>query len=117
VDAEHRTVPISIVTAALGGTLTVPTLEGKVEIDIPEGTQSGRQFRLRVRGVRSVRTSHAGDLYSNVMVETPVKLSKPRKELLRQFGATLDEEGGKHHPEASGWPGKAKRFFDDLTGG
>lgn len=112
----HCTVPISIVAAALGGKLEVPTLEGKVEIDIPEGTQSGRQFRLRGRGVRSVRTSQAGDLYCNVMVETPVKLSKAQKELLRQFGATLDEEGGKHHPEASSWLGKAKRFFDDLTG-
>jgi len=113
----HCTVPISIVTAALGGTLEVPTLEGRVEIDVPEGTQSGRQFRLRGRGVRSVRTSHAGDLYCNVMVETPVKLSKTQKELLRQFGETLDAEGGKHHPEASSWLGKAKRFFDDLTGG
>ncbi|MFA5937890.1 MAG: molecular chaperone DnaJ [Sinimarinibacterium sp.] len=112
----HCTVPISFVTAALGGTLKVPTLEGEVEIDVPEGTQSGKQFRLRARGVRSVRTSHAGDLYCNVIVETPVKLSKPQKELLRQFGATLDEEGGKHHPEASSWLGKAKRFFDDLTG-
>ncbi|MDP9142582.1 MAG: molecular chaperone DnaJ [Pseudomonadota bacterium] len=115
-DDLHCTVPISIVSAALGGTIEVPTLEGKVEMDIPEGTQSGRQFRLRGRGVRSVRSSQTGDLYCNVMVETPVKLNKAQKELLKQFGATLDDGGGKHHPEASSWLGKAKKFFDDLTG-
>ncbi|SFF44720.1 molecular chaperone DnaJ [Fontimonas thermophila] len=112
----YCTVPISIVTAALGGTLKVPTLEGPVEIDIPEGTQSGRQFRLRGRGVRSLRTAHAGDLYCTVMVETPVKLTKTQKELLRQFGSTLDEEGSSHHPETSSWLRRAKRFFDDITG-
>ncbi len=115
-DDLHCTVPISIVSAALGGTIEVPTLEGKVEMDIPEGTQSGRQFRLRGRGVRSVRSSGTGDLYCNVMVETPVKLNKAQKDLLKQFGATLDDGGGKHHPEASSWLGKAKKFFDDLTG-
>ena len=112
----HCTVPISIVTAALGGALEVPTLEGRVSIDVPEGTQSGRQFRLRGRGVRSVRSAQSGDLYCNVIVETPVRLSKAQKDLLRQFGDTLDVEGSQHHPEASSWLGKAKRFFDDLTG-
>ncbi|TJY55788.1 molecular chaperone DnaJ [Sinimarinibacterium sp. CAU 1509] len=112
----YCSVPISIVTAALGGQLDVPTLEGKAQIDIPEGTQSGRQFRLRGRGVRSVRSSGTGDLYCTVTVETPVKLSKPQKELLRQFGETIDASGGKHHPESTSWLGKAKRFFDDLTG-
>ncbi len=111
----YCTVPISIVTAALGGTLAVPTLEGSVDMQIPEGTQSGRRFRLRGRGVKSVRTTSAGDLYCTVMVETPVKLNKQQKELLRQFGDTLDSAGNKHHPEASSWLGKAKRFFDDLT--
>ncbi len=112
----YCSVPISIVTAALGGELDVPTLDGKAQIDIPEGTQSGRQFRLRGRGVRSVRSSGTGDLYCTVTVETPVKLSKPQKELLRQFGETIDASGGKHHPENTSWLGKAKRFFDDLTG-
>ncbi|QHS09429.1 molecular chaperone DnaJ [Sinimarinibacterium sp. NLF-5-8] len=113
----HCTVPISIVTAALGGTLEVPTLEGKVQIDIPEGTQSGRQFRLRGRGVRQVRSPQSGDLYCNVIVETPIRLSKAQKELLRQLGETLDQPGAQHHPESSSWLGKAKRFFDDLTNG
>ena len=111
----HCTVPISVVTAALGGKLEVPTLEGRVEIDVPEGSQSGKQFRLRGRGVRSVRTSGPGDLFCTVFVETPVRLNKQQKELLRQLGETLDGENNKHHPEASSWLGKAKRFFDDLT--
>ncbi|MFT4045332.1 MAG: molecular chaperone DnaJ [Solimonas sp.] len=111
----HCSVPISVVTAALGGTLDVPTLDGKVEIDVPEGTQSGKQFRLRGRGVRSVRTSGPGDLYCTVFVETPVRLTRQQKELLHQFGETLDREGNQHHPEASSWLGKAKKFFDDLT--
>ena len=112
----HCTVPISVVTAALGGKINVPTLEGNVEIEVPEGAQSGKQFRLRGRGVRSVRTSGPGDLFCTVLVETPVKLNKQQKELLRQLGETLDGEGGRqHHPEASSWIGKAKKFFDDLT--
>jgi molecular chaperone DnaJ len=110
----HCTVPISVVTAALGGKLSVPTLEGPVEIDVAEGTQSGRQFRLRGRGVRSVRTSGAGDLLCTVIVETPVRLNKRQKELLREFGAALDEAGGTHHPEASSWLGRARQFFEDL---
>ena len=110
----HCSVPISVVTAALGGELEVPTLEGKITVDVPEGSQSGKQFRLRGRGVRSVRTSGPGDLYCTVFVETPVRLSKAQKELLKQFGETLDQDN-KHHPEASSWLGKAKKFFDDLT--
>lgn len=110
----HCTMPISVVTAALGGTLGVPTLEGAIDIDVPEGTQSGKQFRLRGRGVRGVRSAGSGDLYCTVMVETPVRLSKKQKELLREFGGTLDEEGGTHHPEASSWLGRARQFFEDL---
>lgn len=110
----HCSVPISVVTAALGGELEVPTLEGKIEIDVPEGSQSGKQFRLRGRGVRSVRTSGPGDLYCTVFVETPVRLTKTQKELLKQFGETLAIDN-KHHPEASSWIGKAKKFFDNLT--
>jgi molecular chaperone DnaJ len=110
----HCSVPISVVTAALGGELEVPTLEGKITVDVPEGSQSGKQFRLRGRGVRSVRTSGPGDLYCTVFVETPVRLNKAQKELLRQFGETLGQDN-KHHPETSSWLGKAKKFFDDLT--
>ncbi|NKF23152.1 molecular chaperone DnaJ [Solimonas marina] len=110
----HCSVPISVVTAALGGPLEVPTLEGKVEVEVPEGSQSGKQFRLRGRGVRSVRTSGPGDLYCTVYVETPVRLTKQQKDLLKQFGETLGHDN-KHHPEGSSWLGKAKKFFDNLT--
>ena len=110
----YCTMPISVVTAALGGSLAVPTLEGPVDVDVPEGTQSGKQFRMRGRGVRGVRSNTAGDLYCTVMVETPVHLNKKQKELLREFGATLDEAGSDHHPEASSWLGRARKFFDDL---
>jgi len=110
----HCTVPISIVTAALGGRLEVPTLDSKAEIDIPEGTQSGKQFRLRGKGVRSVRSASLGDLYCTVMVETPVKLNRAQKDLLRDFGKTLEgKEGGAHHPETSSWLSRAKQFVDE----
>ncbi len=110
----HCSVPISVVTAALGGTIEVPTLEGKIDLEVPEGTQSGKQFRLRGRGVRSVRASSSGDLRCTVFVETPIRLSKVQKELLREFGETLAKDN-KHHPEASSWVSKAKKFFDNLT--
>lgn len=110
-DNLHCTVPISIATAALGGQLDVPTLQGKTEIEVMEGTQSGKQFRLRAKGVKSVRSSSVGDLYCTVVVETPVKLSKRQKELLQEFAATLDSDGGKHHPESASWLGKARKFF------
>jgi len=110
----HCTVPISIVTAALGGRLEVPTLDSRAEIDIPEGTQSGKQFRLRGKGVRSVRSASLGDLYCTVMVETPVKLNRAQKDLLRDFGKTLEgKEGGAHHPETSSWLSRAKQFVDE----
>lgn len=112
-DDLYCTVPVSIVTAALGGKLDVPTLSGKTDIDIVEGTQSGKRYRLRGKGVRSVRSSGTGDLYCTVMVETPVKLSKRQKELLQELGATLEGDGGKHHPESSSWLGKAKNFFEE----
>jgi molecular chaperone DnaJ len=106
------TVPMSITTAALGGKLRVPTLGGEpTEISIAEGTQSGKQFRLRGKGVKSVRSAHAGDLYCTVVVETPVKLDKRQKELLEELARTLDEDGDRHHPEAKSWLGKARKFF------
>ena len=110
----YGNVPISIVTAALGGKLEVPTLDGRAEIEIPEGTQSGKQFRLRGKGVRSVRSSGVGDLYCTVLVETPVRLSKAQKEILREFGKTLEgKDGGAHHPETSSWLDRAKQFIDE----
>jgi molecular chaperone DnaJ len=102
--------PVSFVTAALGGKIDVPTLDGKKsKIGIPEGTQSGRQFRLRGKGMPVLRGGGmSGDLYVEVAVETPVKLNKKQKELLKQFDAE-SEEGT--HPESEGFLSKLKDFL------
>jgi len=105
-------VPISFVTASLGGELEVPTLEGRVKLKIPAETQSGKLFRLRGKGVKSVRGGPAGDLICRVAVETPVNLSSKQKELLREFEGTLT--GDKHRPKESSWLDGVKKFFDDL---
>lgn len=111
----HCDVPISITTAALGGELEVPTLDGKVKLKVPPETQSGKLFRLRGKGVRSVRNSSVGDLICRVVVETPVKLNKQQKELLREFEETMDEDSAKHRPRASSWLDGVKKFFEDMT--
>jgi molecular chaperone DnaJ len=108
------TIPISLVTATLGGDQEVPTLTGKENLHIGEGTQNGKQFKLRGKGVKSVRGGPIGDLICTVVVETPVKLNKQQKELLRQFGDSLQGEGGRHTPETSSWLGKAKKFFEKV---
>ncbi len=107
----YCTVPVSVVTAALGGEQDIPTLKGRASLKIPEETQSGSVFRVRGQGVRSVRGGGLGDLVCTVMVETPVKLSRKQRDLLKEFGATLDADGSKHHPETSSWLGKARKFF------
>ena len=109
-------VPISFPTAALGGELEVPTLDGKVKLKIPPETQSGKMFRLRSKGVRSVRSSHKGDLLCRVVVETPVKLSSKQKDLLRQFEDEMTSGGTKHSPQAHAWLDGVKKFFDSMTG-
>lgn len=108
----HCTVPIGFVTAALGGELEVPTLDGKATLRIPEGTQSGRAFRLRGMGVRPVRGGATGDLLCTVVTETPVHLDKQQKELLRQFEESLSSGGGRHNPEAQSWLDKARTFIE-----
>lgn len=105
-------VPISFVNASLGGDLEVPTLEGKASLKVPEGTQTGQQFRLRGKGVKSVRGGAIGDLMCRVIIETPVKLSKKQKELLQEFGETLQGKGSKHSPKHSSWLDAVKKFFD-----
>ncbi|MCP5201644.1 MAG: molecular chaperone DnaJ [Gammaproteobacteria bacterium] len=110
----HCDVPIDFVTAALGGELEVPTLEGRVILKIPPETQSGKMFRLRGKGVRSVRGGGVGDLICRVAVETPVNLSKEQKELLRKFGDTLSGGGDKHNPQATSWLDGVKKFFEDM---
>ncbi|PTU32086.1 molecular chaperone DnaJ [Stenotrophobium rhamnosiphilum] len=108
------TIPISLVTATLGGDQEVPTLTGKESLHIGEGTQNGKQFKLRGKGVKSVRGGPVGDLICTVVLETPVKLNKQQKELLRQFGESLQGEGGRHTPETSSWLSKAKKFFEKV---
>jgi len=105
-------VPISFVTASLGGDLEVPTLSGKASLKIPEGSQTGQQFRLRSKGVKSVRGGAIGDLMCRVIIETPVKLSKKQKELLQEFDKTLQGSGSKHSPKHSSWMDAVKKFFD-----
>ena len=114
-DGKHLfcEVPISFADAALGGELEVPTLDGRVKLKIPEGTQTGKQFRLRGKGVAPVRGGAAGDLLCRVAVETPVNLGKRQRELLDEFRKTLQSDSS-HSPKASGWFEGVKRFFGDL---
>lgn len=107
-------VPISFVDAALGGELEVPTLDGKVNLKIPTETQTGKLFRLRGKGVNvsQVRNGGIGDLYCRIAVETPVNLSKPQKELLREFDGLSSE---KQSPKRSKWFKGVKNFFESLS--
>ena len=104
---------MSIITAALGGEREVPTLDGRVTLKIPAGTQTGRAFRIRGKGAPSVRGGGIGDLLCKVEVETPVNLSKRQKELLEELGETLGEGGSKNSPNESSWIDKAKRFVEE----
>ncbi|MGJ7491710.1 molecular chaperone DnaJ [Variovorax sp. ZT4R33] len=110
-DDLHCVVPVSMTTAALGGEINVPTLKGAAAIDIPEGTQSGKQFRLRGKGVKGVRGSYPGDLYCHVRVETPVKLTEHQRKLLKELDDSFKKGGNKHSPTDKGWFDKAKEFF------
>jgi molecular chaperone DnaJ len=112
-EGEHLSceVPVSFVTAALGGTVIVPTLDGQVSLKIPAETQSGRVFRLRDKGVKPVRGGSRGDLFCKVMVETPVKLSSEQKDLLRKFESSLKADDGRHSPREEGFFEGVKRFF------
>lgn len=111
-DDLHADLPISFATAALGGEVTVPTMDTEARITIPEGTQTGKIFRLRGKGVPNVRTHEKGDLYVHVCVETPVKLSSKQKKLLKEFEESLAEGGDKHSPQATSFIDKMKRLFN-----
>ncbi|MEZ5499416.1 MAG: molecular chaperone DnaJ [Steroidobacteraceae bacterium] len=115
-DGEHLSceVPVSFATASIGGSVEVPTLDGQVMLKIPAGTQSGRIFRLRGKGVKPVRGATAGDLFCRVMVETPVNLSSEQKELLRKLDASLRAGGDRHSPREKSFFDGVRRFF---TGG
>jgi molecular chaperone DnaJ len=104
-------VPISMATAALGGEIEVPTIDGKkARVAIPEGSQTGKQFRLKAKGMPVLRSSQFGDMYIQVSVETPVNLTRRQRELLREF----DKESGQNSPESEGFFSKARAFWDGF---
>jgi molecular chaperone DnaJ len=107
----HCEMPISFATAALGGEIEIPTLDGHANIKVPPETQTGQVFRLRGKGIRPVRGSVTGDLYCHVAIETPVKLTARQRELLREFEAINDKDPGAHNPRAKSWMDKVKEFF------
>jgi molecular chaperone DnaJ len=107
----HCEMPISFATAALGGEIEIPTLEGHAKVKIPTETQTGQVFRLRNKGIRPVRGSVVGDLYCHVAVETPVKLTAKQKELLREFEAINQQDPAAHSPKQKSFFDKLKEFF------
>ncbi|MCP3687455.1 MAG: molecular chaperone DnaJ [Gammaproteobacteria bacterium] len=107
-------VPISIVTAALGGELEVPSLTGRLSLKIPAGTQTHKLFRMRGKGVKPVRGGAVGDLICRIVVETPVKLNSEQKELLEQFGQSMGKAATKHSPNEKSWLDGMKKFFEDM---
>ena len=109
-------VPISFVTACLGGEIEVPTLNGKVLLKIPAETQTGKLFRLRGKGVKQVRGGEIGDLICRVQIETPVNLTTDQKSLIEKLGESLSNSGTHHSPQESSWLDGVKHFFDKLTG-
>ena len=110
----HCRVPISMVTAALGGEFEVPTIDGKkTQVKIPSGTQSGRRFRLQAKGMPVLRAKQVGDMYVQVMVETPQNLTKRQRELLAEFEKLSSRET---QPESSGFFAKVKDFFGTGAG-
>ena len=108
-------VPLSFVTATLGGEVELPTLDGHVSLKIPVGTQSGKVFRLRGKGVATVRDPRVGDLFAQVVVETPVNLTNEQKEMLSRFDDSIRAGGEKHSPRAGGWLETVKRFFERIS--
>lgn len=108
----HCEMPISFSTAALGGEIEIPTLDGYAKIKVPQETQSGKVFRLRGKGIKGVRSSSHGDLLCHVVVETPVNLTSRQKELLEEFESISGKDSGRHNPRAKSWMDKVKEFFE-----
>lgn len=110
-DDLYCEMPIRFATAALGGDVEVPTLDGLASLKIPPETQPDKMFRLRGKGVKNVRTGHVGDLYCRVTVEVPVNLNKRQKELLQEFDTLIVEGGARHSPRVHAWLSKVKSLF------
>ena len=110
-DDLHCTVPVPLTLAALGGSITVPTLAGKAEIELPDGTQHGKTFRLRGKGIKGVRSSYPGDLYCHVTVETPVRLTEHQRKLMKELDESLKKGGERHSPNSKSWTDRVKDLF------
>ncbi len=110
-DDLHCTVPVGLTTAALGGGIEVPTLGGRAEIELPEGTQHGKTFRLRGKGIKGVRSSYPGDLYCHVSVETPIKLTEHQRKLMKELDEAFRNAGDRHSPNTKTWSDRLKDLF------
>jgi molecular chaperone DnaJ len=110
-DDLHCTVPVALTTAALGGAIEVPTLGAKAEIELPEGTQHGKTFRLRGKGIKGIRSSYPGDLYCHVSVETPIKLTEHQRKLLKELDESFRKSGDRHSPTSKSWTDRVKDLF------
>tara|TARA_B100001142_G_scaffold328005_1_gene387007 strand:- start:1029 stop:2156 length:1128 start_codon:yes stop_codon:yes gene_type:complete len=108
-------IPISILVAALGGEIKMPTLNGSVSVKIPPGTQSGKIFRLKGKGVTTARDNRVGDLYAAISVETPINLSSKQKDILKDFYTSIEKGGKKHSPRHNSWVSSVKNFFDRIS--
>ena len=107
-------VPIPMVSATLGGTIEAPTIDGtRARVNVPAGTQTGHQFRLRGKGMSVLRSNQRGDMYIEAVIETPVNLTKRQREILHEF----EEQGGgkSNSPESAGFFAKVRELWDDLT--
>ena len=111
-DDLHCEMPVSFATAALGGDIEIPTLDGTARIRVPAESQSGKTFRLRGKGIKGVRSESPGDLFCHVVVETPVNLTDRQKELLREFETISQGDAALHNPRSKGWFDKVKEFFE-----
>ena len=110
-DDLHCTVPISMTTAALGGGIEVPTLGSKAEIELPEGAQHGKTFRLRGKGIKGLRSTYPGDLYCHITVETPVRLTEHQRKLMKELDESFRKAGDRHSPNAKSWTDRVKDLF------
>ena len=111
-DDLHCEMPVSFATAALGGEIGIPTLDGSARIRVPAETQSGKVFRLKGKGIKGVRSQYPGDLFCHVVVETPVNLTERQRQLLREFETISEQDSARHNPRAKGWLDKVKEFFE-----
>jgi molecular chaperone DnaJ len=107
-------VPIGFTSATLGGELEVPTLNNRVNLKVPAGTQTGKLFRIRGKGANAVNSAALGALICRVVVETPVNLTKRQRELLQEFEDSMSDSSNDHSPKASSWMDGVKRFFEEM---